>query len=324
MKESPIPAKFKLPAHWYRETISELVRTELPRLLGPLTSKTAWRYVYATVLWAEQKDGTRYFHLNDRLANQDGKELANRGAEYLRRHLVPGGTSDPFAIVNHIGRKYDEGRLTQGFEPMKRRDPNVTGAAFETALQVVISQLTDHTPMRTPKLRSLRGFELAPEGYHSEPDLAMFTTDDFRLLISTKWTLRKERIGTYLHEAYFYKQRRSDLQVAFVVNEFNTNILNWLAHDPLVDRVYHVNLPMFLDLHAPFRDVPEGGMIPKARLMKPGQEQNAFRRWLSLSDRVFDLSQLFADIETLSPLSEAAPADPESDPGEADNPDGSV
>lgn len=293
----------------------------MPPLLGPLTTDTAWRYIYAIVLWAEVKEGKNYLHLNDRLSKADGRDLADRGAEYLRRHFVDNRTTDPFALIDFIGRKYDRERLSQGHEPMKRRDSNVTGAAFETALQVVISELTAYTPMRTPKLNTLRGFELAPAGYHSEPDLAMFSTDNFRLLISTKWTLRKERIGTYLHEAHFYKQRRSDLQVAFVVSEFNANILDWLAHDPLVDRVYHVRLPMFLDAHAPFRDIPDSGSIPKSRLLKPGKERDAFRRWLSLSRRVFDLSQLFRDIEALSPLSEAAPPDPDVEPGDADEAD---
>jgi len=175
---------------------------------------------------------------------------------------------------------------------------------------VLLDRVVGVTTAREPELRTLSGFELAPEGYHSRPDLALFSPDDFRLLISTKWTLRKERIGTYLHEAYFYKQRRPDLQVAFVVSEFNTNILTWLAHDPLVDRVYHVRLPMLLAVHTSFPRVAANGAVPKKTLLGDGKDVRDYQRWLGLRARVFDLSQLFADVTLLRP--DAVPVvDPE-------------
>lgn len=292
--------QFTLPRGWYRETIARLIDEELPPLLGPLDANTAWRYVYAVGLWAEVKDGRKYLHLNDQLGKQQGRDLAVRGAEYLRANLVPGGyKGDIFGLVDFIGDEYQMERKRQGFAPIQKRDPNTTGATFEVALQLLIERLCAVTPARTPELRTLQGFELAPIGYHSQPDLALFSARDFRLLVSTKWTLRKERIGTYLHEAYFYKQRRPDLQIAFVVSEFNLNILQWLSTDPLVDRVYHVNLPMLLDAHAPFRDVPPDGVIEKSRLMKASREMASFRRFLGLQERLFDLSDLFLDIDLL-------------------------
>lgn len=305
--------KFALPSGWYRETITRLIDEELPPLLGPLANDTAWRYVYAVGLWAETKDGRSYLHLNDQLGKQQGKDLADRGAEYLRANLVPGGyDGDLFGLVDFIGEEYQRERKRQGFEPVRRRDPNTTGAAFEVALQLIIERLCAVTPARTPELSTLQGFELAPTGYHSQPDLALFSARDFRLLISTKWTLRKERIGTYLHEAYFYKQRRPDLQVAFILSEFNMNILQWLSNDPLVDRVYHVHLPMLLDAHAPFKNVPAHGSIEKSRLMKSSQEMASFRRFLNLQERLFDLSQLFLDIDLLRQAN--APTEPAIEP----------
>jgi hypothetical protein len=203
-------------------------------------------------------------------------------------------------LVDQIGKAYIAERAKQGFgPPQKKRDPNVTGAAFETALQVIIGKLCGITPSRTPALHTLQGFELAPKGYHSRPDLVLFGPRDFRLLISTKWTLRKERIGTYLHESFFYMRRRPDLQIAFVVNEFQPNILRHLSADPLVDRVYHVNKQMLLDLYAPFSGVPEGADIPRSTLL--GDHRNAadYRRWLHMEDHLFDLTDLLADVTTL-------------------------
>jgi hypothetical protein len=298
---------FKLPQDWYVNTIKRLVDTELPPLLGPVTASNAWKYVIAAVMWADRIDGKPYLHLNDRLSTKAGRALAERGRAYLDHHLVPG--TDTLDVVDRIARAYSAERQSQGFSATKWQRNNVTGRSFEGVLQELIERLCGVRPAREPQLRTLRGFELAPTGYHSQPDLALFTARDFRLLISTKWTLRKERIGTYLHEAYFYRQRRSDLQVAFVVSEFNLNIIEWLVNDALVDRVYHVHLPMLLDVHDPFKGI---SALAPSSLVAPSAERKKYERWLALDTKLFDLSQLFEDIERLKPDA-TAPLDPSDD-----------
>jgi hypothetical protein len=176
---------------------------------------------------------------------------------------------------------------------------NVTGASMEVALQVLIHRINGVWASRTPMLNTLRGFELAPRSYHSRPDLALFSPADFRLIVSTKWTMRKDRLGTFLHEAYFYKQRRPDLQIAFVVSEFSPNILEHLVGDPLVERAYHVCLPMLLHVHEPFAKHKPAANVPLKLLLVQSRERKDYARWLRLSDRLFDLSQLFSDIEGL-------------------------
>jgi hypothetical protein len=292
--------EFALPQGWYHNTVSRLVQDTLPPLLGPLTAETAWRYVYACVLWTERKDGRDYPHLNDRLSSKGGRELAERGREYLEEYLAPGSAVPLDGLIDWIAREYRAERHRQGSGPNFQRN-NVTGNGMEATLQVLIERICGVRPPRTPLLRTLRGFELAPVGYHSRPDLVLFTPQDFRVLISTKWTLRKERIGTYLHEAYFYKQRRSDLQIAFVISEFNRNIVEWLVNDPLVDRVYHVHLPMLLAVHRPFRGAGPGAAVEIETLLAPlrSRDVQSYARWLRLSDRLFDLRQLFADVDAL-------------------------
>jgi hypothetical protein len=272
-------------------------------------------------MWAETSDGAEYLHLveSDKLKTVKGRAFADAAAAYLENNMSALGHVDPFSVVDQIGKAYVAERDRQGFAPpQKKRDPNVTGAAFETSLQVIIDRLCGVMPSRTPALRTLQGFELAPDGYHSRPDLVLFGPRDFRLLISTKWTLRKERIGTYLHEAFFYRRRRPDLQIAFVVNEFQPNILRHLSADPLVDRVYHVNKRMLLDLYDPFAAIPAGEGVPPATLTASHAHADAYRRWLRMHDSVFDLTDLFADIaslrdapeQVLDPdLSEAAPSE---------------
>ncbi|MCK8616134.1 hypothetical protein [Gordonia sp. C13] len=293
---------------------------ELPQLLGNLTDRNAWAYVYAITMWAEKHDGKDYLHIveSDKLKSKAGRVLAERAADYLAANMVVGAECDPFEVVDHIGRAYIAERARQGFgPPQKKRDPNVTGAAFETSLQVIIGKLCGVIPSRTPDLRTLQGFELAPQGYHSRPDLVLFGPRDFRLLISTKWTLRKERIGTYLHESYFYRRRRPDLQIAFGVNEFQPNILGHLSTDPLVDRVYHVNKRMLLELYRPFTDVPPEQDVPQSSLIEDHKNAKDYRRWLQMRDKLFDLTDLFADITSLMNTPEQV-LDP-GPPGDADD-----
>lgn len=314
------PKNFVLPPNWYHEAVGALIDTELPPVLGTLTSETAWRYVYACVLWENYIEGKPYLHLNDRLSQKAGRELAERGRTFLEHHLGTRRIPDVSGVIDGIVKRYRAERESQGITGNFQRN-NVTGGSFEATLQELIHRLCGVRPLRGPKLRDLRGFELAPVGYHSSPDLALFTPSDFRVLVSTKWTLRKERIGTYLHEAYYYKLRRSDLQVAFVISEFNLNIIEWLVNDPLVDRVYHVHLPMLLSVHEPFRSSPKDTKIPLERLLarRRDPQVHAYGRWLAISDKLFDLAQLFKDIDRLSTeptVEDPQPAVSEDDDGQ--------
>jgi hypothetical protein len=297
---------FHLPPKWYRNTTEKLV-DELEPKLGKLTAESAWRYMYALVGWFQLVDGKRLLHLNDRLTKKGGQEEARRGEEFLRHNLAPKSKASLEELVDQIGSEYDAEWVRQGNKSRswEANRPNTTGNSMEVSLQVLIRRINGVLPSRAPKLNTLRGFELAPPGYHRQPDLVLFSPGDFRLIISTKWTLRKDRLGTYLHEAYFYKQRRPDVQIAFVVCEYNLNILENLVRDPLVERVYHVHLPMLLEVHEPFAKYKTTGSVPLVTLLGSNPERRGFARWLGLSDRLFDLSTLFQDIDGLKPTGPA-------------------
>lgn len=291
---------FTLPVGWYEATIADLVHNTLPPLLGPLTRKTAWRYVYATAMFATQHNGNDYLHFveSDKLNKASGRAFAAKGQAFLDANLCQHGPCNSLALVNHIGRAYDQERIAQGHSPTAKRDPNMTGTAFEVVIQQLIEDLCGVRPMRQPELSKLRGFELTPVGYHSRPDLALFEFHDFRLLISTKWTMRKERIGTFLHEAYYYKRRRPDLQVAFVVSDYQANILKWLSQDPLADRVYHVNRDLLLHMIDPFQGSHASTVLPND-IRTSGTFRSGLETYMNLGTRLFDLSQLFDDIDVM-------------------------
>jgi hypothetical protein len=297
---------FVLPDGWYTATIARLIDEELPGVLGELGDDNAWKYVYACTLWTEEKGGQAYLHLNDRLSTTAGQAAAERGLRWMQANFLD-DSSDPLPYLDLVGKAYEAERASQGYTGSWQRN-NVTGRTFEVVLQELIQRLCGVRPAREPQLRTLEGFELVPPGYHSQPDLALFGPRDFRLIVSTKWTLRKERIGTYLHEAWFYKERRSDLQTVFALSDFSANIVSWLVGDPLVDRVYHVSLPMMLAVHDPFVDRDQ---VPVGELLQPGATRNRYERWLMLGSRLHDLPRLFEDIRRLK--AEEAPLDPVDD-----------
>lgn len=309
---------FKLPPRWYRSAVEASI-AHLEESLGPLTPENAWLFLYCCVVWKDElpkNSGEFYLHINDRLKTKSGKDLARRAEDFLRSQIPSRASLD--AVINQIGRRYESERSSQGVTAEWQRN-NITGNSLEATLQVLIHRLTRILPSRTPPLNSLQGFELAPQGYHSRPDLALFSARDFRMLISTKWTLRKERIGTYLHEAYFYKRRRPDLQVAFVVAEFNSNILKWLVNDPLVDRVYHVGLPLLLSLHEPWlRKSREAAELISLLLNTTSPEAKEYANFSELTEKIFSLQQLFTDITYLRRPSSEFSADPEDEDAKSD------
>jgi len=302
------------PPSWYSDTVSKLIDEVLPAILGPLSDDRAWAYLYACTLWTEKIGDDELLHLNDKLRSKGGREQALRGLEWMEKNFLPAdadGDRDPRLHLDKVFQQYLYDRPDQAKQPPQRNNP--TGRTFETCIQELIHRLCGIRPAREPQLSTLAGFELVPPGYHSQPDLALFGPRDFRLVISTKWTLRKERIGTYLHESWFYKQRKADLQTVFVLNDFNSNILQWLVSDPLCDRVYHPAKQMLLATYDPFDGATE---ISSADLIDR-KKREKYERYLSLDTRIHDLKDLFRDVRRLKAVD--APLDPVEDVGPDDD-----
>ncbi len=253
---------------FYNEFMASFIEERL--LAGDvLTPKSAWRFIYRAMLWMEQLPTGPLPHIVE--ANDLRRSWASRGLaarQYLLQNLDSRRPLLEEELLAALGQIYERrgggGRLQPN---------NIVGRAFEEGITQLIARLCPGViPMLKPRLSGLQGFEMAPPGYHSQPDLALFSPTDFRVIVSTKWTLRKDRVGGFLHEAYFYRQRRPDINIAFVVNEFKVNILWYLVTSPLVDQVYHVHVPLFEAAH------------------QDGSEDQHF---LEVKARLHDLSELF-------------------------------
>lgn len=292
MAAGPLPGPKR--RGWYDETVQRLF-DELEGELGPLTADNAWQFITMIVMWAEPHEvggkHESFLHLNDKMTTRAGQAQARAAEDWLRAVLPTSSLARPDFLGN-FGRIYAEWEGWKGRALAAKSRNNVTGTAFEVAVQTAIERLCGVRPLRQQPLDVLEGFQLAPKRYHSKPDLVLFTPSDFRVLISTKWTMRKERLGTFLHEAHFYRQRRPDLQILFVVNDYAMNVMHYLVSDPLVDRAYHLNFPLFLDLHDPF-----GGedTISADAIRDPSNE--AFGKWFAVRERAYDFSALLGDIK---------------------------
>src|SRR5207342_486192 len=110
----PVSMAFQLPSGWYETTITSILDDPvLHHVLGEPSAATAWKYVLAAVLWQEERSGTKYLHLNDRLKSQAGKELAKRGEEFLKKQFAP----VPSDLIDRVGKAYADERVKQGNKP---------------------------------------------------------------------------------------------------------------------------------------------------------------------------------------------------------------
>lgn len=75
---------------------------------------------------------------------------------------------------------------------------------------------------------------------------------------------------------------------------------------------------MLLEVHLPFPTTPATGTIAKSRLtaIPPDQEVQFYRRWAALGARLFDLEQLFNDVQGLVDTEVAL--DPDEEPDEVE------
>jgi hypothetical protein len=251
-----------------------------------LSAETAWHFLYRSLLWFESVASQTVPHIRETndLKKKAWLDRAKRLTTYLDDNLRP-SSMDLLERVDWLYKK----RVGEG-EPIQRQ--NITGTGFEVALSILLERLCNVTPLIKPRLENLQGFELAPQRFVQQPDLVLFGHQDFKLLISSKWSLRKDRLGEHLYEANFYRERRPDLYIVFVVNEFDPSRLLHLVRAPEVDRVYHVHLPALLNVHDPFP-----GQTTIARIDLMGNKPSLYDTYQNLKQNIRDLSELFADIK---------------------------
>ncbi|MFC7230514.1 hypothetical protein ACFQMM_02410 [Saliphagus sp. GCM10025308] len=179
---------------------------------------------------------------------------------------------------------------------------NTRGNGFEHTTSYLIETFCGVEPMVGPQLSGgtnapMRGYEMIQEGDVETLDLALFSPGEFRMVISTKWTLRRDRLKQYLFEAEFLKERTPDLNMTVLTNDCDENYLTTLIDHHAIDRVYHVHKPLVLETIRPF-DEESGSLLELVEDASPTDITKAYR-YFKLHEEMKDFTNLIDDINNM-------------------------
>lgn len=260
-----------------------------------LTPETAWNFMFRYALNITP-NGDIHIVESSELAKAIWKMRSGRLESWLTTNLAPGRILTDSDIRDRLGLGFKSAQA-QGYGGTPA---NFTGSAFENGLAFVISKVCDVEPLVRQSVRKFRGFQLAQKAEVEQLDVALFSYDDFRILISCLWTTRKDRLTSDLYEANFLRRRRPDLSILFVVNEFQPNLLLHLLDAPEVDAVYHVSVDALLAAHNP---LTAGTTYTAEQLLAAGGGIPGYQSYLAVRSRVKTLSDLLSDIDEHKPKS---------------------
>lgn len=254
-----------------------------------LSSESAWEHIYRLV-WSKNSQVDNLPEIKEHNKMRDTKvwpRRARRAEEYLNNRLGVNYQDSNFDLVF---KAYAE---EEGKEPeeITNKRANVRGESFEYVLKYLINEFCGVSPLVKENVSELRGFETAKSQAVSEPDLVLFDEQDFLFLISTKWTLRKDRLKQFIHEARFYRNRRPDLNITMLTNDIDTNYLTDLIEEDSIDRVYHVHKPLLFEIYEPL----DGESVAFDELI----EQSNLFTYMQLNREIYDLTDLFEDISRM-------------------------
>lgn len=270
------------------------VEAEMNKDGVPLTPATAWSFLYRYALQVT-RSGDVHIAESNVLKQPTWKTRSARVERWLCENMVPGQDLDLATMKGKLGRVFSKARSLGATE---RAIPNYTGKGFEVATAFLIHRLCGVEPLAGQSVRKFRGFQLAKRGEVDEPDLALFSFDDFRIVVSLIWTTRRDRLGADLYDAVFYRRRRPDLAILVATNEYQLHLVNTLLESPDIDGVYHVSPDALLAAHNPLGDQEQFTASELLGNKKPIPE---YAEYLSLRERLKPLSQLFEDISQAKP-----------------------
>lgn len=259
-----------------------------------LNAETAWSFLYRYVLQVTPADDIHIAESNV-LTTKAWHQRSERAEQWLCSKLVPGKVLPMVEMKARLGTLFRKARQLGAKESAV---PNYSGKGFEVAVGYLIKKLCGVDALSGHSITRYRGFQLAQRGEVDEPDLALFSFDDFRIVISLLWTTRKDRVGADLYDAVFFRRRRPDLSILVVTNEFQLNLVNSLLNAPDVDVVYHVCPDLLLAAH---NRLPPNSTFTTEQLLSSKTPIPEYAEYLSIRRQLKPLAQLFSDINASKP-----------------------
>lgn len=263
-----------------------------------VTENDAWQHIYK-LLW-NRYDSVKH---NTKTRSEEVKNIPaikERSTVESFKWMNRGVRARDY-IQDAIGDAYED-EFDLLYEALGGDRQNTRGNGFEHTTSYLIETFCCVEPMVGPQLSGgsnapMRGYEMINEGDVETLDLALFSPGEFRMVISTKWTLRRDRLKQYLFEAEFLKDRTPDLNMTVLTNDCDENYLTTLIDHQAIDRVYHVHKPLVLETIRPFNE--KTGALSELVDGAPSTDIKKAYRYFKLHEELYDLTDLFDDIDDM-------------------------
>lgn len=234
--------------------MGQLARQEATRLVSQFLAAhgndpaLAWLAVYQTMLWYDRIGRTNLPHIievND-LKKPSWAGRAKAVDAYIARALrISGGSAL---------QRMDNLMSLPAFTGKQRQNP--LGEGFVGAIVAVLSTLGAKSISYRPEVRStdfFPGIRIPGRSSVSRIDVAAVKEDKLVAIISTKWSIRHDRLSDITNECPVYKEAayrhwRTRPLYYFVTNEFSPSRLRRITGDDCVDGVVHVHAKLVTEV----------------------------------------------------------------------------
>jgi len=224
-----------------------------------LNTKTAWLGIYQTLLWYEPINCVGFTdlpHLIDadklRPASAAKKRIwTNPNVWQKRAHSLSVYLSEQLSCeFDEVSSKTDLLLKHADYGGMQRQ--NTLGIAFAGLIKHVLERFGSNGLLYETEVKAAKIFPgITVPGRSGTPriDLLIKQKNLPRAIISTKWSVRHDRLNDITNEcpvykaAYqrIYRQVHRDLLYFFVTNEYDPSRLNKMLDDSCVNGVIHVH-----------------------------------------------------------------------------------
>ena len=194
-------------------------------------SYNAWKVVYELLWWCVDIDGQTVPHIVEINMLKKSKSWLDRALK-AKRYLS-----------KEMGVQYDQlcdrlDMLMKGLGIMGRQRHNYLGRGFSATIKSLLLFISNLNAEKEASYALIPGLKDIGRG---KVDISIPPPPDTRIIISTKWSLRHDRLKDLLNEASECKRRRADIKFLVVTNEFIPSRIKHLAEHPNIDGVYHVH-----------------------------------------------------------------------------------
>lgn len=202
-----------------------------------LQKQDAWKIIYELLLWCVTVKGENIPHIvevNELNRSRIWFERAIHARSYISQELGV-KDSDLCAVID---------MLIKGLKLTNKQRQNYLGKGFSASLKILLKILLNIDSKKELSYSSIKGLEDIGRG---KVDLAL-PPPNYQVLVSTKWSLRHDRLRDLINEATECKRKRPDIIFLVVTNEYQKARLSRVIECEYVDAVYHVHKPLLIAL----------------------------------------------------------------------------